>query len=112
MTELELLKAENLQMREALREIENYLNWNSDELSGDNLIGDGKLTARYQEILQVTSRAIYNIRTQKLAGRIKLLEEVATKAKDHQELANFINHKCTCTLCEALSKLDALEKYE
>ena len=32
---------------EALEKVQNYLHWNTDNLCGDDLIGDGRLTANF-----------------------------------------------------------------
>lgn len=46
------------QMREALSKVQAYLHWHGDDLSGDDLVGDGRLTASYKNILDLISRAL------------------------------------------------------
>jgi hypothetical protein len=44
--------------RAALNSCENYLNWNADELSGDDNIGDGRRTMSYKNQLEIIRKAL------------------------------------------------------
>lgn len=39
-------------------DVENYLHWNTDNLCGDDLIGDGKLTASFHNKIQRINKAL------------------------------------------------------
>lgn len=45
-------------MRDALNEVENYLNWRIDDLVGDDLIGDRRHTNRYNELMVRLGKAL------------------------------------------------------
>lgn len=45
-------------MREAFANALSYLHWNADALSGDDLIGDGRLTARYKQQVSEIEQAL------------------------------------------------------
>lgn len=49
---------EVLAIRDAPENTQSYLDWNADNLSGDDLIGDGRLTARYKQALEVIADAL------------------------------------------------------
>jgi hypothetical protein len=40
------------QTKARIEDVENYLNWNADELCGDDLVGDQKRTKRFKDIMQ------------------------------------------------------------
>ncbi len=50
--------AEHRKLREVLHKVEAYLNWRSDDLYGDDLIGDQKLTIGFKKIMADISDAI------------------------------------------------------
>lgn len=54
----------------ALESTVNYLNWNGDNLTGDDIIGDGKMTAKYKRQLSKIENAFAETtaRLKKLAG--------------------------------------------
>ena len=58
--EREMLKSHPLivEMSNVLEKTSNYLNWNADNLSGDDLMGDGRLTAKYKRQLSEVDNAI------------------------------------------------------
>lgn len=46
-------------LRAICNETLNYLSWNEDALGGDDLVGDGRLTKRFQEIVGKLSGSLY-----------------------------------------------------
>jgi hypothetical protein len=49
---IEELSIERDSLRDVLSNVESYLNWRSDDLYGDDLIGDQKLTMGFKRIMQ------------------------------------------------------------
>lgn len=47
-----------LVMMETLTEVESYLHWNADNLSGDDLVGDGRLTMRFKQVTSNVAKAL------------------------------------------------------
>lgn len=43
-------------MRGTLEEVENYLNWHADDLSGDDIVGDGRLTKSFKRICDLVQK--------------------------------------------------------
>lgn len=53
-----LATAESMRAREALNQAVRYLHWKADELSGDDMKGDGRFTASYQEIVRTVEQGL------------------------------------------------------